>query len=409
MIKKAIIIGAGPAGLAAALRLKKKNGIDCIVYEIRKKPATIGGAVNIPPNGVRLFNELGLYDALNARASSASLMTIAPTDKTPLFEYDIGEACRDATGFGVWRVLRSDIIEVLIAAAQHEGIPVVFGKTLTEVLETQETVKVTFNDGTEDSADILLGCDGIHSSVRKLHVDPLIEPEYSGVSNMFAILPSTALVTPPPAKPAIQMTFTSDGLFSVVPCTASGDQLYWFYSRKIEMPKDEGSRDGWEAFGQKAVQDLKTGMFDALKNVTGEWGDAIRGLISATETVKFYPIYKMAPSCRWSTGRCLLLGDAAHAMQPHLGQGTSMALEDVFLLSRLLESRPAQLDESFRRYEEIRRPRVEKISQSAAHSGNLRAKLDPNMSQTREETLAAQWRNGSRLTDYLYNILEVEL
>ncbi|KAJ5716917.1 hypothetical protein N7488_002563 [Penicillium malachiteum] len=377
MIKKAIIIGAGPAGLAAALRLKKANGIECTVYEIRKKPATIGGAVNIPPNGVRLFNELGF--------------------------------CKDATGFGVWRVLRADIIEVLLVAVQHEGIPVVFGKTLTEVLETPETVKVTFDDGTEDSADILLGCDGIQSSVRKLYVDPVIEPEYSGVSNMFAILPSAALVAPSTAKPAIQMTFTSDGLFSVVPCTASGDQLYWFYSRRIEMPGDEDSRDGWETFGQKAVEELKTGMFDALKDVTGQWGDAIRGLISETDTIKFYPIYKMSPSCRWSTGRCTLLGDAAHAMQPHLGQGTSMALENVFLLSRLLESGPAQLDESFRRYEEIRRPRVEKISQSAAQSGNLRGKVDTSMPQTREEALAAQWRNGSRLTDYIYNILEVEL
>ncbi|KAJ5633716.1 hypothetical protein N7528_001558 [Penicillium herquei] len=409
MINKAIIIGAGPAGLAAALRLKKANGIDCTIYEIRKKPATIGGAVNIPPNGVRLFNELGIYEALNARASSASLMTIAPTDKTPLFEYDIGKVCKDATGFGVWRVLRADIIEVLLAAVQKEGIPVVFGKTLTEILETPETVKITLEDGTEDSADILLGCDGIHSSVRKLHVDPVIEPEYSGVSNMFAILPSTALVAPSTAKPAIQMTFTSDGLFSVVPCTASGDQLYWFYSRRIEMPGDEDSRDGWEAFGQKAVEELKRGMFDALKDVTGQWGDAIRGLISATDTIKFYPIYKMSPSCRWSTGRCILLGDAAHAMQPHLGQGTSMALEDVFLLSRLLERGPTQLDESFKRYEEIRRPRVEKISQSAAQSGNLRGKVDTSMPQTREEVLAAQWRNGSRLTDYIYNILDVEL
>ncbi|KAJ5727698.1 hypothetical protein N7493_005518 [Penicillium malachiteum] len=356
MIKKAIMIGAGPAGLAAALRLKKASGIDCTIYEIRKKPATIGGAVNIPPNGVRLFNELGLYDALNTRASSASVMTIAPTDKTPLFEYDIGEACKNTTGFGVWRVLRADIIEVLLAAVQHEGIPVVFGKTLTEVLEAPETVKITFDDGTVDSAGILLGCDGIHSSVRKLHVDPVIEPEYSGVSNMFAILPTIALVAPSTTKPAIQMTFISDGLFSVVPCTASGDQLYWVYSRRIEIPGDEDSRDGWEAFGQKAIQELKTGMFDALKDVTGQWGDAIRGLISATDTIKFYPIYKMSPSCRWSTGRCILLGDAAHAMQPHLGQGTSMALEDVFLLSRLLESGPAQLDESFRRYEELRRP-----------------------------------------------------
>jgi 2-polyprenyl-6-methoxyphenol hydroxylase-like FAD-dependent oxidoreductase len=391
------------------LRLKQSNGIDCVVYEIRDKPSTIGGAVNIPPNGVRLFHELGLYDELNARASSISKLTLGSAPESPDFQYAVGEECMHATGFGVWRVLRSDLIKVLYTAVQRENIKVVFGKRLTKVVEMQDAVQIAFDDGTEDSAAMLLGCDGIHSAVRKLHIDPQVEPMYSGVSNMFAILPSTSLVVPAPREPKMSMTFTSDGLFSVVPCTASGEHLYWFYSRKVAIPDDEGSRDGWEAYGQKAVQDLKRDMYDVLKDITGAWGDALRGLISATETVKFYPVYKMSPSCRWSTGRCLLLGDAAHAMQPHLGQGTSMALEDVFLLSRLLESRPAKLDETFARYEQIRRPRVEKISQGATHTGNLRGKLDPKMSQTREEVLAAQWRDGARMKDYLYNILDVKL
>ncbi|KAJ5919356.1 hypothetical protein N7466_010299 [Penicillium verhagenii] len=409
-IKRAVIIGGGPAGLISALRLKRENGIDSTVYEIREKPSTIGGAINIPPNGIRLFNELGLYDALNARAASVSLLTVtSATQGSSPIEHEMGESCKKATGFGVWRVLRSDLIDVLMDAVEREKILVLFGKKLTDVIETKETVKVIFADGTDDSADILLGCDGIHSAVRKLHVDPRVEPEYSGVSNMFAILPSTALSFPPDAKPTMRMSFSSDGLFSVIPCTASSDYLYWFFSRKVEMPKDGGSRDGWEAFGKKDVENLKSGLFDTLKSVAGEWGNALRGLISATETIKFYPIYKMSSSCQWFTGRSILLGDAAHAMPPHLGQGTSMALEDVFLLSRLLESQPIELADAFSLYEKIRRPRIERISQGAVRSGNLRTKMDSTMSQTREETLAAQWRDKSRMDDYSYNIIETKL
>jgi 2-polyprenyl-6-methoxyphenol hydroxylase-like FAD-dependent oxidoreductase len=86
-------------------------------------------------------------------------------------------------------------------------------------------------------------------------------------------------------------------------------------------------------------------------------------VIKKTETVKFFPLFRLPLGGKWARGRRLLLGDAAHAMQPHSGQGVSMALEDAFLLSRLLEasSPTVSLSTLFEKFYSIRRPRVEKF------------------------------------------------
>jgi 2-polyprenyl-6-methoxyphenol hydroxylase-like FAD-dependent oxidoreductase len=89
-------------------------------------------------------------------------------------------------------------------------------------------------------------------------------------------------------------------------------------------------------------------------------------------SVNFYPVYRLLPGGVWFKGRCLLVGDAAHAMSPHAGQGVSMALEDVFLLSRLLEDPERPLTKVFEIYDGIRRPRVNEIFKLAAQNAGVR-------------------------------------
>ncbi|KAJ5669244.1 hypothetical protein N7462_010314 [Penicillium macrosclerotiorum] len=405
-VTQAIIIGGGPAGLAAALNLKRTNGIDCRIYEIRDKPTTIGGAVNIPPNGIRLFDQLGLLNAMNARASSSSSLIKLHQGDSIIAEKNAGEVSKGATGYGFWRIVRTDMLEVLLSAIEQEDIPIMYGKKITKVTETENSVEVLFSDGTRDSAGLLLGCDGIHSSVRRLHVDPMVEPVYSGISNIGTILPSSKVAFR--LDPALHMTFTSDGLFGFTQCNNSGDRLYWFCSKKVSIPENGDNRDGWEAFGKNVIEGFKSDTLKVLSPVQGQWGDQLRETVKATESISFFPIFKLPPTSKWSTKRCLLLGDAAHAMQPHVGQGTSMALEDAFMLSRLLEAynETKELSDIFKVYEEKRRPRVEALSQAAAASGNVRSKENPNAPQSREEVLMAQWRDGTRLQDSFYNILE---
>jgi len=366
---KALIFGGGPAGLVTALRLKKALGVQPVIYEIRPKPTTLGGAVQLPPNGLRLMEQLGLLQALLARGFSSPTLQIHSTRGETLAELDRSEGIHNASDFGFMRILRKDLLEVLLEAAEQHAIPIHYSKDLKQIEETDSDVMVKFADGTTERGDIVLGCDGIHSAVRSLLVDPDMEPEYSGIANMFGLLPMTAQELEIGA--ALHATMTPNGLLAVSPYTPLAENLYWFFSRSLPVP-DSGSRDGWEAFGRKEVESFKTTVLDLLSDATGDWNDKLREIIRKTETVRFYPIYKLPAGSKWSSKRSLLLGDAAHAMQPHIGQGTSMALEDAFYLCRLLEEPKRPLSDVFQMYEAARRPRVEKIARASADRGNMR-------------------------------------
>lgn len=324
-------------------------------------------------------------------------------------------------GYGFMRVLRRDLLQVLLEETAKQDIPVHFSKQLTKVTESDNGVKITFEDGTEETADILLGCDGIHSAVRTLHVDPGVNLTYSGIANMFTILPLSNLTEGNRSlDPALHVTLTRKGLFGVMPCSATGDQLYWFYSHEVAIPKGEGNREGWEAYGQKEVEGFKETLLQILADCQGEWADRLREVVEKTTTIKFYPIYKMPTAGIWSTKRCLLLGDAAHAMQPHLGQGTSQALEDVFLLSRLLGDQKITLAEVFGKFEAIRRPRVEAIAQASADNGEVRRDMSPMALRMKEAALGVgfwvyktiglqTWGIGMHQKDFAYNIMDVPI
>jgi len=373
---KTLIFGAGPAGLVAALRLKQALGAEAVVYEIRPEPTTLGGAVQLPPNGLRLVERLGLLQAVLSRGFLSGRLQLRSMQGRVLADWDRMDGTRKAlaTDYGYVRILRNDLLKVLLEAVQENGIKINYSKNLTRIDETDTKVTVTFSDGSTDSGDLLLGCDGIHSAVRRLLIDPDAKPEYSGIANMFGLLPVSSKEMG--IDPAIHATITPHGLVAVSPYTAMADHLYWFFSRSVAVP-ESGSRDGWEAVSKHEVDGFKGTLLDILADATGGWNGKLRKIISDTERVKFYPIYRMPQNCKWFSKRSLLLGDAAHAMQPHIGQGTSMALEDAFYLSRVLEDPRRSLAEAFRMYEAVRRPRVERVAQASADRGDTRQASGP--------------------------------
>lgn len=307
----------------------------------------------------------------------SSKLTVHSSNGTDLGEIDLASWSERKTGFGLMRIKRTDLLDVLLEATEKAGITIHYDKRLVAVEESAEGVSVTFSDGSTDTADLLLGCDGIHSSVRTLHVDQNTVPEYSGISGIFSLLPTSELTPSASSVSCLNATLTPDGLFVLMPCTPSGDGLFWFFSYEVPIPASGDTRDGWEEHRKKEVERFKTNLFDILHGVQGLWGHLLRDVVSQTKVVKFYPVFRLPLGGSWSTGNCLLLGDAAHAMQPHAGQGVSMALEDVFLLSRLLESSYTSTSDIFAKYDEIRRPRIEKIYKTATSNADRRKKTSP--------------------------------
>lgn len=366
-------MGAGPAGLAAALRLQQETNFQCTVYELRPEPSTLGGAVGIPSNGLRLLHRMGVWTDAFAHGFSGPNLTLHSLSGGIIGSSDFVGWAREQTGFGYMRIKRSDLVVVLLNAVNKAGIPVRFNKKLAEVAENEAGVIATFTDGESVEADILIACDGIHSFVRTSYVDPGYEPVYSGVSGLGTIIPSST-VSPATLSQlnGLEATMTEKGMLAVNPCTAVRDEIYMFYSKWVTLPDTGDSRDGWQAHGKEEVDSFKSDLLEMVQDAQGTWGNTLRELVHSTSHVRFYPVYRLPLGGKWSRGRVVLAGDAAHAMSPHAGQGVSMALEDVFLLARLLKDPSRPLDEVFKKYDEVRRPRIDEIFTMAANNAKSR-------------------------------------
>lgn len=291
---------------------------------------------------------------------------------------DIVGLARKQTGFGYIRIKRTDLLDVLLEAAHKVEIPVYYNKRLTAIEDNEDGVTVTFSDGTTDTADLLLGCDGIHSHVRRLHGDPLQIPEYSGHASLSSLVPTSVLSGSVASRiRGLNAMVTQEGMFMAMTCTESNDKIFWGFSGQVPLPESGDDRDGWEVHHKEEVEKSKSNLLGLLQNAHGEWGSVMKQIVDKTSVIKFYPIYRLPPGGAWFRGRCLLLGDAAHAMQPHAGQGVSMALEDAFLLSRLLEDRTRSLGDIYKRFDQIRRPRVDEIANLAARNAQVRKRAGP--------------------------------
>ncbi|PVH69497.1 FAD binding domain protein [Cadophora sp. DSE1049] len=321
-----MIVGGGPTGLSAAILLKKTNHLTPVVYDAYLEATAVRGSIGLQPNGLRILKDLGLYDELIARGSSGTNVVLHSIKSSVMGEFDFVSWSKKQTGCGQLEIRRADLLEVLCGAAQRAGIEVYYNKTLSKITEGDQQVMAT---------DFLLGYDGLRSTVRTSYVDPNIEPEYSGITDIFSLVPISDRPTPGGLGRQTHTTFTTDGFFALMCCTAQRDVNYWFFSSEFLT-----CASGVE--GDHTVCDFKPIIRNAANNIKGEWGDVLRSFVDKSKELKFYPIWTLPLGGKWYKGRCLLLGDAAHAMSPHAGEGVSMALEDV----RYDEKRSPRTDET---------------------------------------------------------------
>ncbi|MGW3354260.1 FAD-dependent oxidoreductase [Streptomyces bungoensis] len=351
-IKTAAVIGGGIAGPVTALALRRA-GIEATVYEAYENSADgIGGMLMVAPNGLSALEVVGVAQGL----AGQPIHRMAMTDGGGRRMGEFG----GLTGLPPSQVMwRADLYRAVREQAESAGVRTVYGKRLNGAEETPAGVTAEFTDGTRATADILIGADGIRSTVRQL-IDPAAPgPRYAGLLGFGAY--SKAEV--PQARPdTMYFAFGEQAFLGYWPVPGSGTA--WFANLPYDEPLSaEQARTTPPAAWMRILREK------FARDVPGR--DLLQG--TGDEELLTFGGLEILPSVpKWHRGRTVLVGDAAHAPSSSSGQGVSLAVESAVQLARCLRDIP-DVHAAFATYEQLRRDRVEKVAAQAARTNSQKS------------------------------------
>jgi FAD-dependent urate hydroxylase len=375
--RTALVAGGGIAGAATALALQKA-GIEPVVLEAHPGSADgVGAFLTLGSNGLAALRQLDADGPALAAGFATPAMTLRSGTGKRLGEVPASTA---RPGGATSRTLmRGTLAGLLLAEAERRGIRVERGRRLVGAEHDGERVLARFADGGEAAGDLLIGADGVHSTARRL-IDPdAPRPRYGGLLNTGGRARGVRGGTPG----HYELIFGRRAFFGHV--TAPDGEVWWFAN--LPWP-DEPSADELHAHHREDLRERLLHLF------AEDAGPATELIAAGGYPMPLSPIHSVPQLPRWHRGRMLVLGDAAHAPSPSSGQGASLAIEDAVVLGTCLRD-IADPAAAFARFEQIRRPRVEKIIRWAERVNSSKA-AGPVGRVVRDAMLPVALRVGAR-------------
>lgn len=352
-----IIIGAGIGGLATALALHQR-GISTTVYERAAVIQEVGAGLVLAPNALHICERLGLLEAVVAASWPLTAGLVAEANGRPLSRID-ATGLAQRYGYGM-RVIQRGTLQRLLLDALPAGT-VHTGKKVVGLTSFREATQVAFADGEVVSSGFVIGADGINSAVRQAAFGPW-PLRYSGQTCWRAVV-AHAL---PPAQhyTSIEYWGRTPGLrVGVVPMGAG--QVYVYLT----------------AAATAGQADTPGALPAELQRLTREFAPEVRELLRACDERRLHraDLFDMPTLATWSAGPVALLGDAAHATTPNLGQGACQALEDAYTVAACLAAHQAP-EAAFAHYQTLRKAKADytvQLSRQVGQVVNLPAWLKP--------------------------------
>jgi salicylate hydroxylase len=344
------VIGGGIGGTAAALSLLQ-SGADVHIYEQARELREVGAGIQVSPNASRVLHRLGLADAL-ARLGVKPLAVHQRRwqDGRTLLRTPVAQAMETAFGSPHYQMHRADVLRTLVAALPSDRLHI--GHRLTGLADQGDRVEAQFENGALIKVDVLVGADGIHSTVRHVLFGPE-RPRFTGCMCYRGLVPAERLAhLDIPVEAQIWM--------------GPGKHFVHYFVRNKELlnfvaviDQDAWTKESWTDRGNAA---------DAIAAFDG-WHPQLRGILQAVDEIFVWALFERPPMPRWSVGRVTLLGDACHAMLPFMAQGAAQAIEDgVTLAACLARGGTKDVTDALTLYEAQRLPRTARVQTASANN-----------------------------------------
>ena len=342
---RVLIAGGGIGGLTAALALDRL-GVGVAVYEQASELRDIGAGLQIGPNGARVLLDLGLADALAPIVCEAAGKEVRHWRTGQTWKlFDLGRDCVERFGAPYWMVHRGDLHRVLLHALR-ERVPdaLHLGAAVTGFEADANGVTVGLNDESQETCDVLIGADGIHSAVRAAmgHAD---RPSFTGIMAWRGIARAGAL--PPEMRRPVGVNWVGPG-GHVITYPLRGGAVFNFVG--IVEGRD-WAVESWTERGE---------VEECLADFAG-WHPLVHEIIGNLDAPFKWALLGREPLAAWAQGRVCLMGDACHPTLPFLAQGANMAIEDGAVLARALAADAGHPAAALQRFEALRVPRTTSI------------------------------------------------
>jgi len=366
---KVVIAGGGIGGLTAGIALERR-GIDVEVYEQAQAIGEIGAGLTLSPNALKAYEGLGVRDAIEAVGFEAQWQVVRRWN-------DGAEVSRvDRSGyssiFGAPYISlhRADFVDVL---AEHFPAERLHLQSLVVGAEnTGDGAVLRLADGREIEADLVVGADGVRSAVRaSLHGAD--SPRFTGTVCFRGLVPFEKVAA------AVE---TRDWTLYVGP---ERHVIYYMVRRgDIVNFVAHVDTDTWtgESWTQEADPSEITDTFAG-------WHEPLLELLGAADEYYKWALFDRDPLPAWTQGRITLLGDAAHAMPPFIGQGAGMSVEDAYVLAAAVAASPDDIPTALARYEGLRLPRANEMvlrARAGRDKYHLKESWDPKPAGERNKT-----------------------
>jgi salicylate hydroxylase/6-hydroxynicotinate 3-monooxygenase len=344
------IVGAGMGGIAMAAMLEQM-GVKYDVYDQTDQFGRVGAGIHLSPNVSKVFRPLGIEAMLKDLAfrPRSWINRVGDTGEVT-FDHPLGDHIEARFGAATLLMHRADLHRTLMSLVPAENIRL--GKRLAGLEPRGPGVKLEFADGTSVNADAVIGADGVHSKVRETLLGP-DKPKYTGVVAYRSVFNISRLkglkVTDDHAK-----WWGKDRHIVIYFVSRSRDEIYFVTG----VPEVDWRQESWSTRGDR----------NELCAHFENFHPTVRQVVAACPEVAKWAILEREPLPRWSNGAVTLLGDASHAMMPHLAQGAAMAFEDAAVLARSLrEVGVDDFERTFSVYELNRKARCTRV-QHASHA-----------------------------------------